>query len=222
MEFYLVNGSNRKKFNTAKLLNAAKEGILTELDTQNETANVEIINLYSLDFKGCKSCFHCKKIEGKYYGTCPIKDDLRELLPKLWESDGIIFGSPIYFRNVTGEMRSFLERLFFPKYVYGGKSIAKPKQTAFIYNMNVSEEISKEKYQKIYDDMDDFLEYAFKLRPYSLKVHNTCQFKDYSLYKHDFDEKEKLKHQKEQFPKDLNEAYNLGVKIVKEVLKNKK
>lgn len=56
MGFYLINGSNRKKYNTAKLLNAAKEGICDELEKQDQTANVELINLYSLEFKGCKSC----------------------------------------------------------------------------------------------------------------------------------------------------------------------
>lgn len=218
MEFYLINGSNRKKYNTAKLLNATKEGILDELEKQDQNANVELINLYSLEFKGCKSCFHCKKISSKHYGRCPIKDDLKSLLPKLWESEGIIFGSPIYFRNVTGEMRSFLERLLFPKYVYGEESLAKQKQTAFIYTMNVSKEISNQKYQKIYSDMDDFLEYTFKIKPYSLTVHNTCQFKDYSIYKNNFNEEEKLKHQKEQFPQDLLDAYNIGVKIVKDAI----
>lgn len=218
MEFYVINGSNRKKYNTSKLLNASKEGIIKELKKQNKTAMVKLINLYSLNFKGCKSCFHCKKISSKHYGTCPIKDDLKTLLPKLWESNGIIFGSPIYFRNVTGEMRSFLERLLFPKYVYGEESLAKPKQTAFIYNMNVTKEISNQNYQKIYSDMDDFLEYTFKIKPYSLTVHNTYQFKDYSIYKNNFNEKEKFKHQKEQFPKDLIDAYNIGVKIVKDAI----
>ena len=35
------------------------------------------------------------------------------------------------------------------------------------------------------------------------------------------DEKEKLKHQKAQFPKDLLNARNIGVKIVKNTIKNK-
>lgn len=37
---------------------------------------------------------------------------------KCREADGIIFGSPVYFHNITGMMRSFLERLLFPCIAY--------------------------------------------------------------------------------------------------------
>ena len=221
MKFYLINGSNRKKFNTAKLLDAVAEGITDELEQQDKTAKVEIIDLYTFEYKGCKSCLHCKKIEGKYYGTCPIKDDLYELLPKMWGADALVFGSPIYFRNISGQMRCFLERLLFPKYVYGGESLSKPIHTAMIYDMNVSEEISTENYDHIYNNIEDFLEYAFKIKPYSLKVYDTYQFKDYSLYQHNFDEEAKRKQLEEQFPKDLEEAYRIGVQLVQEVIESK-
>lgn len=220
MKFYLINGSNRKKYNTAKLLDAVAEGITDELDKHDINAKVEIIDLYTFDYKGCKSCLHCKKIEGKYYGTCPIKDDLNDLLPKLWNANALVFGSPIYFRNISGQMRCLLERLLFPKYVYGGESLSEPKHTAFLYNMNVSEEISDQNYNHIYDNIEDFLEYTFKIKPYSLKVYDTYQFKDYSLYQHNFDEEAKRKRLKEQFPKDLEEAYNIGVQLVKDVIED--
>ncbi len=221
MKFYLINGSNRKKYNTANLLDAVAEGITDELEQQEKTAKVEIIDLYTLDYKGCKSCLHCKKIDGKYYGTCPIKDDLNELLPKLWNSDALVLGSPIYFRNVTGQMRCFLERLMFPKFVYGGESLSKPKETAVLYDMNVSEEISNENYNHIYDDIEEFLEYTFKNKPYTLKVYDTYQFKDYSLYEHNFDEKAKRKQLDEQFPKDLEEAYKIGIQLARNVIDNR-
>lgn len=220
MKFYLINGSNRKKYNTAKLLDAAATGITDELDNQDVTAKVEIIDLYTLDYKGCKSCLHCKKIEGKYYGTCPIMDDLQTLLPKLWGSDGIIMGSPIYFGNVSGQMRCFLERLIFPKFVYGSDTLAKPKPTAFIYDMNFTKEMSDQMYtETIYNPIERFIEYTFG-KPYSLKVYDTYQFKDYALYEHKFDEKAKRKQQEEQFPKDLEQAYNIGVQIVQDALNN--
>lgn len=221
MKFYLINGSNRKKYNTAKLLDAAAGGITDELEKQNITAEVEIIDLYTIDYKGCKSCLHCKKIGGKYYGMCPIKDDLLTLLPKIWSCEGIIFGSPIYFQNVSGQMRSFLERLIFPKFVYGEQTLSKKIPTAFIYNMNVTKELSDELYtDSIYNSIENFIEYTFG-KPYSLKAYDTYQFRDYSLYKHNFDEKSKKKQLDEQFPIDLEKAYNIGVQIVKDAIKNK-
>ena len=114
MDFYIVNGGPRKKYNTVQLLEKASEGIFDELENnQIEDINIHQIRLYDLDFKGCKSCFHCKRIGGKYYAQCPIKDDLRELLPEIKNSDGIVFGSPIYFGEITGELRSFMERFLF-------------------------------------------------------------------------------------------------------------
>ncbi|MBQ6219693.1 MAG: flavodoxin family protein [Methanosphaera sp.] len=222
MKFYLINGSNRKKYNTAKVLDSVAEGIADKLGEEKvENFKISIVNLYDLEYKGCKSCFHCKKIEGKYYGQCPIKDDLQTLLPKIWNCDGLVLASPIYFGNVTGEMRSFLERLFFPKFVYGKETLAKSKPNAFIYTMNVTQEMGEKLYSKsVYDNIEGYLEYTFG-KPYSQKVYDTYQFKDYSLYEnYIFNEEDKAKVRDEQFPKDLEEAYKLGVQIVADSLCN--
>jgi multimeric flavodoxin WrbA len=220
MDFYLINGGPRKKYNTTKLLNSVNDGINDEL-TKNkiDKSNINTIRLYDLDFKGCKSCFHCKKIGGKYYGECPIKDDLRELLPKIHKCDAIVFATPIYFGDVTGELRSFLERLMFSKLVYGRESLANKKPNAIIYSMNVKKEVADEIYENtLFKNTEKYIEYTFG-KPYSLKVYDTYQFKDYSLYEnYMFNEKEKAKTLKEQFPKDLDSAYELGAKLVKTLL----
>ncbi len=220
MDFYLINGGPRKKYNTTKLLNSVYDGINDELTKNNvNDSNVNIIRLYDLDYKGCKSCFHCKKIDGKYYGECPIKDDLRELLPKIHECDAIVFATPIYFGDITGELRSFLERLMFSKLVYGRESLASKKPNAIIYSMNVKKEVADEIYENtVFKNTENYLKYTFG-KPYSLKVYDTYQFKDYSLYEnYIFNEKEKEKTLKEQFPKDLDSAYDLGSKLVKNLL----
>lgn len=222
MDIYFINGSPRKKYNTSKVLDAVAEGAYDQLDEKkyDDEVNIEIIDLYDLDYKGCKSCFHCKKIDGKFYGQCPIKDDLNELLPKLWASDAIVMASPIYFGNVTGQMRSFLERLIFPKFVYGAESLADKKTTAFIYTMNVDRNTGEEMYtESVFNLIERFIEYSFG-KPHSFKVYDTYQFKDYSLYENYlFDEKAKRKTRDEEFPKDLEKAYNLGKTLVDEILK---
>ena len=56
MDFYIVNGGPRKKYNTVQLLEKASEGIFDELENnQIEDINIHQIRLYDLDFKGCKS-----------------------------------------------------------------------------------------------------------------------------------------------------------------------
>ena len=63
MDFYLINGGPRKKNNTSKLLKKVNDGINDELTKNNiNEININTIRLYDLDYKGCKSCFHCKKL----------------------------------------------------------------------------------------------------------------------------------------------------------------
>jgi len=112
MKVIAFNGSPRKKWNTATLLENVLEG------ATSQGAETELIHLYDLNFKGCRSCFSCKTKDGKNYGRCVAKDDLAPFLKKIVEADTIILGSPIYYGTVTGEMRSFMERLMFPYMTY--------------------------------------------------------------------------------------------------------
>ena len=112
MKVIAINGSPRKKWNTATLLEKALEG------AASEGAETELIHLYDLNFKGCTSCFACKLKDGKSYGKCAMKDELTPVLEKLEDADAVILGSPLYLGNSTGEMRSFMERYIFPYLVY--------------------------------------------------------------------------------------------------------
>lgn len=56
---YAINGSPRKKWNTAILLEHALKG-----------AETELIHLYDLDFKGCRSCFACKHAVRQKNSNC--------------------------------------------------------------------------------------------------------------------------------------------------------
>ena len=93
MKAISVNGSPRKKWNTATLLKKALEG------AASEGAKTGLVHLYDLDYKGCISCFACKMKDGKSCGKCAVKDGLTPLLKKVNEADVIFLGSPIYFRN---------------------------------------------------------------------------------------------------------------------------
>jgi multimeric flavodoxin WrbA len=61
MKVIAINGSPRKKWNTAKLLNKVLEG------AESQEAEIELVNLYDLEYKGCESCFSCKAIGNKIY-----------------------------------------------------------------------------------------------------------------------------------------------------------
>ncbi|HEX7502067.1 MAG TPA: flavodoxin family protein, partial [Acidobacteriota bacterium] len=76
MKVIAINGSPRKTGNTAALLNRALEG------SASRGAATGMVNLYDLDFKGCVSCFACKRIGGKSYGRCARRDGLTPVLEK--------------------------------------------------------------------------------------------------------------------------------------------
>lgn len=217
MKVYAINGSPRKNKNTAKLLQKALAGVKESAkDTEIET---EVINLYDLNYTGCKSCFACKRLGGKSYGKCAVKDDIQEVLEKVSQADGLIFGSPIYFGTITGQLQSFLERLIFPYLVYDENySIIAPKKmsTAFIYTMNAPEEMMGQiGYLKTFNNIESAIERMFT-KPLVMYSNNTYQFDDYSKYKSTaFSEDAKTAHRKVQFPIDCQKAFELGASLIK-------
>ncbi len=64
MKAIFINGSPRKNMNTAKMPNEAMQG------AESAGSEAELINLYSINFLGCKSCFACKIKNSKTIGVC--------------------------------------------------------------------------------------------------------------------------------------------------------
>lgn len=216
MKVIAINGSPRKNKNTAILLKQALEG------AKSRGAQTQLIHLYDLNYKGCISCFACKLKNGKSYGRCAYRDDLTPILNQIEEADAIILGSPIYFGSITGQMTSFLERLMFPfsTYTQGYKSLFERKiLTGFIYTMNVTKERMEESgYEDGLKFKESTLERIFKHFE-SLGVYDTYQFDDYSKYVVTvFKENEKAKVREEQFPKDCQKAFEMGIRFAEQTL----
>lgn len=215
MNFIAINGSSRKNGNTVTLLKEALKG------AESQGAQTQQINLYDLKYKGCVSCFYCKR-KDRPHGTCAMRDDLSPLLEKLKAVDAVIFGSPIYYDNITSGMTAFLERFLFSNYIYSEDIptvFPKKLPTGFIYSMNITKEQSEqvhvpsnlEKYQR---SITEVLGY----KPELLYVYNTWQFSDYSKYESSiFSEEDKRKQREEQFPLDCKAAYDMGVLLAKRV-----
>jgi multimeric flavodoxin WrbA len=208
-----INGSPRKKWNTATLLEKVLEG------TAMLGADTELIHLYNLNYKGCMSCFKCKLMDGNSYGHCNMNDELKSVLQKIEEADILTLGSPIYFGNVTGEMRSFLERLMFQYLVYNKERTSLRKKDipiGFIYTMNISETMLDETiYRRTFGLMEASLKRLVSgIDVSSLYITDTYQFDDYSKYEVTmFDAKLKAKRREEEFPKDCQKAFELGKRL---------
>ncbi len=163
-----INGSPRKQWNTATLVNKALEG------AASAGAEVEMINLYTQTFRGCVSCFACKRKGSKTHGLCAVRDELTPILKKALEADAIVIGSPVYFSYPTAYTRAFIERFLFPldSYMYEDgvrqRILDRVMPAGIIFTMNCPEEwLDKYHYPTILDSNREELEYWDMLRSIS-------------------------------------------------------
>ena len=210
MKVIAFNGSPRKNWNTATLLQSALDG------AASMGAETELVHLYDLNFSGCKSCFACKLKDGKSYGHCALKDDLYPYWEKIENADAIIFGSPIYIGNLTAQMRALIERLLYQYAVYDEdhtRLFPKVIPTGIIYTMNVTEEeFQTEPYGLSMVEDSLVLTTGPVEKLYSFA---TYQFTDYSKYVCPiFDPEARAKRREEQFPIDCKNAFDMGVRMV--------
>lgn len=209
LKIIAVNGSPRKKWNTHILLEKCLEG------ARDAGAETELINLYDIQFKGCTSCFACK-LKGNTVTKCTMKDDMEKILQDICECDVLILGSPIYFTSVTGEMKSFMERLLFPYTSYEGKpsSFGKKINTAFIYTMNApSFALPLIGYPKLFKYNKKLMKRTFGNSEYLIST-ATYQFDDYSKYAMTyFDGNKRLKRRETVFVEDCKKAFDLGKQL---------
>ena len=217
MKALFINGSPRKNKNTAQMLESAMRG------AQEAGAETELINLYDLDYKGCKSCFACQLKNAKTDGVCAIKDDLRPVLEKAHEADVLVIGSPVYFSYPSGMTRSFMERLIFPHFTYdydeqgNRRRPITEKRTAMIFTMNIPKDALEDwNYPVLLGECAKQMRENFG-HSEMLCACYTYQFNDYSRYAVTvFDEADKRRYHDEHFPIDLQKAYDLGKRLVED------
>lgn len=100
MRILAINGSPRKGKNTAQMLSAA----LQEAEVLG--AQTELIEISDFKIEYCQGCNKCLRQE-----ACSISnDDTSLLLEKMRNADGILLGSPVYFGNVTGQLKTLIDR----------------------------------------------------------------------------------------------------------------
>lgn len=203
-----INMSPRKNWNTAKLLKSAVEG------AKSVGAEVEYIDLYDLKFTGCSSCMLCKR-KNVEKCKCYWKDDLSPIIDKIFNSDTLFIGTPIYLGRPTSHYFALMERLHFCSLSYDDYSnyFTKKVNVAFFVTMNATlhfyEKMYKEKFEN-YDKEWNSLNGKVILYP----SYNTLQVKDYDRYDMtSFDKEKKKKSNLENFPIDLHNALNIGKEL---------
>ncbi len=103
MKIMIFNGSPRGEWgNTQVMVEAFAKG------ASQAGADVETVFLAQKEIQHCRGCLSCWL---KTPGRCVIKDDMEGLLEKVKGCDVVVFATPLYVDNVTGIMKSFMDRL---------------------------------------------------------------------------------------------------------------
>lgn len=117
MKVLLVNGSPHEKGCTYTALREVA-GELERLGVESE-----ILWLGAAPVADCKDCGACRKLK-----KCVIDDKVNEVLERADTIDGFVFGSPVYYAAASGQLLSFMDRLFFA----GSKKLRKKLAAAVV------------------------------------------------------------------------------------------
>ena len=112
MKVVMINSSPHEHGSTYTALSE----IAKELTAQGVES--EIIHIGKSDIHGCIACGQCRRL-----GKCVFDDAVNAHIQKLIDADGLIFGTPVYYAGISGQLKSFMDRLFF---CYARKLAYKP------------------------------------------------------------------------------------------------
>jgi multimeric flavodoxin WrbA len=102
MKIVSLLGSPRSGGNSATIANRFTE---TAVQLGAETRTFE---LNRLTYRGCQGCYACKK----GLDHCVLEDDLTEVLGAVQEADVVLFASPVYYGEITAQLKGFVDRSF--------------------------------------------------------------------------------------------------------------
>lgn len=103
MRILAINGSPKaNNGNTECILEPFLKG------AESAGAETETVYLANKNIKHCTGCYSCWT---RTPGVCIHKDDMPELLGKIQQADVLVFASPLYYFNVTGLMKDFIDRM---------------------------------------------------------------------------------------------------------------
>ena len=119
MKAIVINADPKRKGIAAQLMKSAAKG------AESVGAEVEYVDLYKLDLSGCRICLICKNDEETC--KCFWRDELSPLIERIFDSDVLLIGVPIFFSNPSSHYMALLERLIFSMVSFKTGNIFKGK-----------------------------------------------------------------------------------------------
>jgi multimeric flavodoxin WrbA len=99
----ILAASPRRNGNSTILALKAAEGV------KAEGGEADVVSLGSLNIAPCNACDACRT---KPEEGCVIKDDMQPLYKKIEDAQGVIFATPVYWFNVSAQMKLFIDRTY--------------------------------------------------------------------------------------------------------------
>jgi len=207
MKVVAVNASPRKGWNSEQMLDALIAGAREECPA----AEVEKVQLYDLDFKGCRGCLACKRKDAPK-GQCRFPDGATGLLRAIKSADGFAFAAPIYYFEVPSQLRAVFERLF-----YSG-SADHEIPVAAVYTMNQPRENMEKYFGRHLEDLSMHLRNAFNAEPEVVYAFQTLHWKDPErfVFPREFYEERKRIHDT-RFANDQQSAREAGRRLAERI-----
>ncbi len=102
MKITILNGSPRKGGNTETMVNEFIRG------AEEANHQVDKISVGQMNIHGCLGCKYCFAHDGK----CVQKDDMEIVLKSIDEADMVVFASPIYWFDITAQLKCVIDRMY--------------------------------------------------------------------------------------------------------------
>lgn len=104
MKVIAVNGSHNADGNTYQALKIMCDVL------EEQGIETEILQIGMDAVQGCIGCCHCRNEQS---GHCIFDDVVNEHADKIKQADGVIFGAPVHYAGISGDMKSYMDRLFY-------------------------------------------------------------------------------------------------------------
>ncbi len=101
MKKVVIVSSSMRKGNSDKLCDEFQKGAV---ECGNIVTRINIRDIKLGFCLGCRDCYN--------YGDCVQNDDMNKIYPKILEADILVFATPIYFGEMSGSLKTFLDRMY--------------------------------------------------------------------------------------------------------------
>ena len=94
---------------STSLRNGSNSDLLADKFVEGAKAagnEVEKISLVGKNIQFCKGCLACQKL-----GRCVINDDVNEIMAKVLNADVVVWATPIYYYEMSGQMKTLIDRM---------------------------------------------------------------------------------------------------------------